>query len=658
MAYLRNEDEAWGTAGLGCGPDCKCGPCRAKLSGFGERYIPADDDEDEEPEQVPPGDDEAPDRTPDSAPTPSAKPGGRAALQQGARGRRRQQASRLGGYSLAYWAPALGGWGRFGAAESPGPFDFYDGFGAASTEQALLLAAIRRGERNLNKLTDMLFYARHPERSGAKLRQEEAGSIQEWLTIRDQLVRPALITGKSAPHVIQPGVPPAAVKSPSITSGFEVDGPATRSLTCILGEQLKGRQIKFIARYLRDLTSQEARAISGAGLEIVSCWELGHPTQRAYFTRAQGAVDGRRAFMKAQAIGQPANTPIYFAVDYDGYLAQDRAAVLDYFEGIRDALNQHLARPGTIGYVIGVYGNGCVLDWCRTQGIARFFWQAFAPGWCDNKNVWIGANLHTFALDKPPICQRRLGRLEGWGNEGGWFVQTGSGQASGSLGHYGWSVKTPASVEGHEVITRKAIGPSREIQFTVAGRPMRNTLSPEDVDSIIAGNRSVDLGWMGTGVLFSLNKDEQRRHSLRREFMQPMPDALADIIGSLRAQHVGILAEPNATQKMRRIGMATHLIQDSFSPAHTERRPGSGWCISYFRNFGRGNAPREHGTPSDPRDEIERSGIQASQATAATRRYLQIVSKAIFGRVRPDPAAVSEAASEFDRFVAEILRLC
>jgi len=504
----------------------------------------------------------------------------------------------------------------------------------------------------------MLFHARHPERRGTKLREEEAGLIREWLAIRDQLVRPALITATGAPQVVQPGAPPAAVKSPSTTSGFEVDGSATKSLACILGQELKGRRVKFIARYLRDLTPQEARAISASGLEIVSCWELGHPTHRAYFTRAQGASDGQRAFTKARAIGQPANTPIYFAVDYDGYLAQDQTAVLDYFEGVRDALNQYVALPGAVAYVIGVYGNGCVLDWCRTQGIARFFWQAFAPGWCNNKKVWMGANLHTFALDTPPICQRRLGRLEGWGNEGGWFVQAAGSRAGGSLGDYGWSVKTPASAEGHEVITRNAIGPSREIQFTVAGRPMKNTLSPADVDAILAGNRSVDLGWMGTGVLFSLNKEEQRRHSLRRELNQPIPAALADIISSLRAQHLGILAEPNAMEKMRRVGMATHLIQDSFSPAHTERRPGSGWCISYFRNFGRGRAPREHGTPSDPRDEIARSGIEAGQATTATRRYLQIVSKAIFGHVRPDPAAVSEAASEFDRFVAEILRLC
>lgn len=43
MAYVRiNEDAS--LSGLGCGPGCKCGPCRrSQFSGFGERYIRDDD---------------------------------------------------------------------------------------------------------------------------------------------------------------------------------------------------------------------------------------------------------------------------------------------------------------------------------------------------------------------------------------------------------------------------------------------------------------------------------------------------------------------------------------------------------------------------------------------------------------------------------------
>ena len=223
-----------------------------------------------------------------------------------------------------------------------------------------------------------------------------------------------------SPSAPQRAAPVPVADGASTTSGFEVDGPATSSIACILGSRLKNRPISFIARYLRDLSRTEAHAVSDSGLLIVSCWELGHPTERAYFTRSQGSIDGGHAFAKAKAIGQPANTPIYFAVDYDASLRQDKAAILDYFEGVREAYNTYYIRDTT--YAIGVYGNGCVLEWCRTQGIASFFWQAFAPGWCNNRQFWPGANLHTFSLDTPPTCHRRLGRLEGWGKEGGWML--------------------------------------------------------------------------------------------------------------------------------------------------------------------------------------------------------------------------------------------
>lgn len=206
MAYLLKEEERW-PPGLDCGPDCRCGPCRAKFAGFGERYIPADDDEDEEPEQAPPEEEAAPEGMPESAPPPQAKQGGPAASQRGSRTRRRQRAPRLGGYPLGYWMPALGGWGRFGAVDYAGPFGFYGGFAAPSAEQATLLAAIRRGERNLNKITDMLFYARHPERRGAKLRQEDTGLVREWRSIRDHVVRPALTTAPPTAPYGQPRIP-------------------------------------------------------------------------------------------------------------------------------------------------------------------------------------------------------------------------------------------------------------------------------------------------------------------------------------------------------------------------------------------------------------------------------------------------------------------
>jgi peptidoglycan hydrolase-like protein with peptidoglycan-binding domain len=257
--------------------------------------------------------------------------------------------------------------------------------------------------------------------SRGRVRVDAAGHLTDpnyFAVIRIDAKQPAV------PDISPPGpdMPPPGIVPPSTTSGLEVSDQVGKSLACIRAAQLKGRPVRFVVRYLRDLTAAEARQISNAGLMIVSCWELGKPTKRAYFTRAQGRLDGSRAFAKAKAVNQPANTPIYFAVDYDAYATDDKAAVLDYLEGIRDAYKTYATGNAT-PYAIGVYGSGCVLSLAKRQGVATCFWQAYAPGWCDNRKLWPGVNLHTFALDTPPICGGRLGRVEGWGNEGGWSLR-------------------------------------------------------------------------------------------------------------------------------------------------------------------------------------------------------------------------------------------
>jgi peptidoglycan hydrolase-like protein with peptidoglycan-binding domain len=61
-----------------------------------------------------------------------------------------------------------------------------------ATEPTAIQSAIQRGERDENRLTDTIFIARHPERRGQRLQQQDQPLIKEWLGIRDRLVRPAL----------------------------------------------------------------------------------------------------------------------------------------------------------------------------------------------------------------------------------------------------------------------------------------------------------------------------------------------------------------------------------------------------------------------------------------------------------------------------------
>jgi len=189
----------------------------------------------------------------------------------------------------------------------------------------------------------------------------------------------------------------------------------------------------------------------------------------SYYTRAQGQHDGRLGFTQAHAIGQPGGTPIYFAVDTDD---APRATILNYFQGIQDGCNQYLAdmqaqdKEAEV-YDIGVYGSGCVLDWCKAQGIATWFWQAFAPGWCNNRQVWPGANIHTTGRDIPPRCGVRLGHLEGWGNEGGWTIgnagavtqsyeprkRRGKSAAQGYSATLGLTAFPPSAIEKLKAVT-------------------------------------------------------------------------------------------------------------------------------------------------------------------------------------------------------------
>lgn len=76
---------------------------------------------------------------------------------------------------------------------------------SATSEQQLIQNALRQGHRNENYLTDIVFSARHPERKGRALQAHERRLRQEWIEIRNRLVRPAL--AKAVAPSSQPAPP-------------------------------------------------------------------------------------------------------------------------------------------------------------------------------------------------------------------------------------------------------------------------------------------------------------------------------------------------------------------------------------------------------------------------------------------------------------------
>ena len=147
-------------------------------------------------------------------------------------------------------------------------------------------------------------------------------------------------------------------------------------------EELRGGRIDFVARYYRDPTSslpalspQEALKLASAGVKIVAVWEQNSPDP-VNLTYTSGYNDAISAYKQAKAIGQPAGSAIYFAIDYN---AHDLAPALEYFHGIEAGLAA--ASGGPSEYKIGVYGSGAVCDAIKRAGLARYSWLTKATSW-------------------------------------------------------------------------------------------------------------------------------------------------------------------------------------------------------------------------------------------------------------------------------------
>lgn len=128
----------------------------------------------------------------------------------------------------------------------------------------------------------------------------------------------------------------------------------------------------LVCRYLshdssKNLRPAEVSDFRGAGVDIVTVWESGSGRAKAGFDA--GLQDGHDAVTQAQALGQPAGTAIYAAVDYDP--AGNLSPVLAYFHGFGQPV-------GAAGFQVGCYGSADVIDAVVAAGKAAFGWQTLA----------------------------------------------------------------------------------------------------------------------------------------------------------------------------------------------------------------------------------------------------------------------------------------
>jgi hypothetical protein len=66
---------------------------------------------------------------------------------------------------------------------------------ASGKERLAVTLAYQQGITDESKLTDLVFFTRHSELGGRRIRSHEKGLAKEWLDIRNQVVRPVLSPG-------------------------------------------------------------------------------------------------------------------------------------------------------------------------------------------------------------------------------------------------------------------------------------------------------------------------------------------------------------------------------------------------------------------------------------------------------------------------------
>ncbi|MGI0487438.1 hypothetical protein ACN4EK_18500 [Pantanalinema rosaneae CENA516] len=174
---------------------------------------------------------------------------------------------------------------------------------------------------------------------------------------------------------------------------------------------------------------------------------------------------------------------------------------------------------------------------------------------------------------------------------------------------------------GHETLNREA----------VRGLSVTST----ELDAMNRGVRRVDTEKLAN----HFKPEQQRRHVLRRYKCQPLAEALAEARQQLIAIYHRIITASTREAAFEWLGEALHLIQDSYSPAHTARENNGAGAITFIRYYRLDGLPypQEHRVlpmrqpgrlmplPVDPRDYIDLSSSPTRTAIAASRRFVQLV---------------------------------
>lgn len=185
----------------------------------------------------------------------------------------------------------------------------------------------------------------------------------------------------------------------------------------------------FIVRYYctgnlsKRLKQEEAQRLSDSGLWVVSVFQ-DYNNAISRFSASSGEANAKSAWEYAhRVIGQPTETPIYFAVDFDASEAEAKGAIRDYFAAIDDVF----AAAGSL-YKVGVYGSGLVCRYIKDDSkLAEYSWLSMSTGWRGYRDYnsqlrWNLKQIKAITIDGVEFDTNESSPAGG----GGWRICTGA----------------------------------------------------------------------------------------------------------------------------------------------------------------------------------------------------------------------------------------
>ena len=153
---------------------------------------------------------------------------------------------------------------------------------------------------------------------------------------------------------------------------------------------------------LKTLTKAELTAIESAGLSVFVVFQhcgaqcVNFDLQNKA-TAGKGRKDAQAAVRLAEELGQPAGTPIYFAIDFDPTPGRDNplpaARIWASIDAYFDQVGHVFARTR---WQVGVYGAGITCQRLKASGKAKYFWLSSSLGHLGSPDFFNGGQWHLF----------------------------------------------------------------------------------------------------------------------------------------------------------------------------------------------------------------------------------------------------------------------